>query len=110
MLHDAVQHYPTFGPTKGQVPEGQTLEDMLRTLSYFDPAHLAAWIECPTYIGFRIGDLTAHSMGGLGIFHNLKNVPEDQKGFYPGKDHFHANSHEGGAKFVHELNRIADDE
>ena len=102
MHHDAVRPdtYQTFGPTSGQTPEGQTLDAMLKTLSYFDPAHLAPRITCPTAIGLNVGDLTVHSMGGLGIYKNLTSLPDDKKWFLPGVNGvFHSNSGAGGAKF-----------
>ncbi len=79
MHHTAIKHYQTFGPSRGQIPDGQNLDDLLTTLSYFDPANLATWIKCPTYMALSVGDLTVHSMGGIGIYKNLVNVPDDQK-------------------------------
>jgi cephalosporin-C deacetylase-like acetyl esterase len=101
MLSDSVRPgmYPSFGPTCGQVPPGQTLDDLLRTLSYFDPANLAPWIQCPTVIHLTVGDLTVHSMGGLGVFKNLTGLKDDQKWFFPcANGHFHGGSAAGGAK------------
>jgi cephalosporin-C deacetylase-like acetyl esterase len=101
MLSDSVRPgtYPSFGPTCGQVPPGQTLDDLLRTLSYFDPANLAPWIQCPTVIHLTVGDLTVHSMGGLGVFKNLTGLKDDQKWFFPCVNgHFHGGSAAGGAK------------
>jgi cephalosporin-C deacetylase-like acetyl esterase len=101
MHHDAVRPatYPSFGPAAGQVPAGQTLEDLLRMLSYFDPAHLAPWIRCPTVIHLTVGDLTVHSMGGLGVYKNLTGLDESRKWFLPGVNgHYHAGSAAGGAK------------
>ncbi|MCX7935546.1 MAG: acetylxylan esterase, partial [Planctomycetota bacterium] len=95
MHHDAVRPgtYGTFGPTAGQVPAGQTLEDLLRTLSYYDPAHMAPWIKCPTVIHINVGDLTVHCMGPLGVFKNLTGLPEDKKWFFPGcNSTFHGGS------------------
>lgn len=101
MLNDAVRPgtYSSFGPSAGQVPPGQTLEDLLHTLSYFDPANLAPWITCPTVIHLTVGDLTVHSMGGLGIYKNLTGLPPDRKWFFPASNgHFHAGSGGGRAK------------
>ncbi len=101
MLGDSVRPgtYETFGPTSGQVPPGQTLDDLLKTLSYYDPANMAPWITCPTVIHLTVGDLTAHSMGGLGAFKNLTSLPDDKKWFCPGVNGaFHAGSYEGGVK------------
>ena len=101
MLNDSVRPgtYSSFGPTAGQVPPGQTPEQLLRTLSYFDPANLAPWITCPTVVHLTVGDLTVHSMGGLGVFKNLTGLPDEKKWFFPGVNgHFHAGSAGGGAK------------
>ncbi len=101
MHHDVLTPgtYGTFGPTAGQVPAGQTLDDLKRTLSYYDPAHLAPWIACPTVIHLTVGDLTVHSMGGLGVYKNLTGLKDDQKWFLPGVNgHFHAGSAAGGQK------------
>jgi cephalosporin-C deacetylase-like acetyl esterase len=89
------------------VPEGKTRDDVIAMLSYFDVANLAAWIKCPTYIGLSVGDLTVHAMGGLAAYRNLTQVPDDQKGFYPGPSHLHANSAEGIARHRAEFDRIA---
>jgi cephalosporin-C deacetylase-like acetyl esterase len=99
MHHDALTpgFYSTFGPSAGQVPPGQTLEDLKRTLSYYDPAHLAPRIRCPTIVHLTVGDLTVHAMGGLGVYKNLTGLPDNKKGFYPGVNgHHHAGSREGG--------------
>jgi cephalosporin-C deacetylase-like acetyl esterase len=101
MHGDAVRPgtYATFGPTAGQVPPGQTLDDLLRTLSYYDPANLASRITCPTVIHLTVGDLTVHAMGGLGAFKNLTGLKDDQKWFCPGvNSNFHAGSRDGGLK------------
>lgn len=111
MLHYSTDPntYGSFGPTIGQVPEGQSYPQMLRTLSYYDPAHLAAWIKCPTVIGVTIGDLTVHSMGGLGAYKNLTALPEGEKWFLPGcNGHYHANSAAGGRLMKRMQNRIAE--
>ena len=101
MLNDSARPgtYSSFGPTAGQVPPGQTPDQFLRTLSYFDPANLAPWIKCPTVIHLTVGDLTVHSMGGLGIYKNLTGLKDDQKWFFPGVyGHAHCGSAAGGAK------------
>ncbi len=101
MHHDVLTPgtYQTFGPTAGQVPPGQTLDDLKRTLSYYDPAHLAPRIACPTVIHANVGDLTVHSMGGLGVYNNLTGLKAGQKWFLPGVNgHFHAGSVAGGKK------------
>ncbi len=89
MHHTALPHYHTFGPTLGQIPPGQSRQDLLHTLSYFDPAHLAAWITCPTHVALSVGDLTVHSLGGIGIYKNLVNVPEKQKSLTLGPTRLH---------------------
>lgn len=109
MHHDAVrpETYPTFGPTSGQVPEGQTLEDMITTLSYYDPAHMAPWIRCPTVVGQNVGDLTVHSMGALGVYKNLTGLAEDKKWFLPGvKGHFHAGSRAASKKYGELMDKV----
>ena len=105
-LHEIIDHYGSFGPSRGQVPPGQTVEDLKRTLSYYDPVNMCPWISCPTYIGLQIGDLTVHSMGGLAAYHSLTCVAADAKGFYPGKTHYHACSPEGGRKFRELMDEI----
>jgi cephalosporin-C deacetylase-like acetyl esterase len=111
MLNDSVRPgtYPSFGPTCGQVPPGQTLDDLLRTLSYFDPANLAPWIRCPTVIHLTVGDLTVHSMGGLGVFKNLTGLPDDKKWFFPGVNgHAHGGSVGGGAKAKELMQKVVE--
>jgi cephalosporin-C deacetylase-like acetyl esterase len=101
MLSDSVRPgtYSTFGPSSGQVPPGQTLDDLLRTLSYYDAANMAPRITCPTVIQVNVGDLTVHSMGGLGVFKNLTNLPADKKWFMPGVNgNQHDGSHDGRVK------------
>lgn len=110
MLHDSIDpdRYRSFGPTAGQVPEGQTLDDLKRTLSYYDPANLAQFIECPTVIGVNVGDMCVHSLGGLSAYHNLQKVPADKKWFLPGiRGHAHSNSADGGAKMREVLDLVA---
>jgi len=111
MHHDAVRPgtYGSFGPTSGQVPPGQTLDDLLRTLSYYDPAHLAPWIRCPTVVHLTVGDLTVHSMGGLGVYKNLAGLSDDQKWFLPGVNgHYHAGSRAGGKKAAELIDALLD--
>lgn len=111
MLHEIVDPhmYNSFGPTAGQVPEGQTLEDLKTTLGYFDPANLAATIRCPTVIGVNVGDMTVHSMGGLSAYHNLRNVPEKQKWFLPGvHGNAHSNSADAGQMMRDVIDRVAE--
>jgi cephalosporin-C deacetylase-like acetyl esterase len=106
-LHEILQHYPSFGPSQGQLPPGQTLPELIRMLSYYDPANLAPWIRCPTYVSLMVGDLTVHSMGGLAVYHQLTGLTPEQKGFYPGPSHFHAGSASGGKQFRAALDRLA---
>ena len=113
MLHEIIdgRAYDSFGPTEGQVPPGQTLDDAKRTLSTFDAAHLAPWITCPTVVGLTVGDLTVHCMGGLGVYHNLTALPPGKKWFLPGvNSNFHANSADGGRKMAEIMDRIAEAE
>lgn len=113
MLHDALdfRNYATFGPTAGQVPAGQTLDDLKRTLSYYDPANLAPRIRCPTVVHVNIGDLTVHAMGGLGVFKNLTGLAEDRKWFFPGVNgHYHAGARAGGAKAAELIKALVGDE
>jgi cephalosporin-C deacetylase len=110
MLHHSVDPdtYGSFGPTAGQVPEGQTLDDLKRTLSYYDPAHLAPRITCPTAIGLNVGDMTVHSMGGLGAYKNLRRLRPSQKWFLPGcKGTLHSNSDEAARTFRRMRDRLA---
>lgn len=106
-LHEILQYYPSFGPSQGQVPVGQTLPDLVRTLSYYDPANLAPWIRCPTHIGLQVGDTTVHSMGGLAVYHQLTGLAPEQKGFYPGPNHAHACSARGKMQFAAAMDRLA---
>jgi cephalosporin-C deacetylase-like acetyl esterase len=97
-MHELILNYSGFGPSIGNVPEGQTVEDLITTLSYYDAVNMCPWIEAPTVIGLSVGDLTVHSMGGLAAYKNLTSLPPEEKWFFPGPTHFHANSPEGGAK------------
>jgi cephalosporin-C deacetylase-like acetyl esterase len=81
--------YPSFGPSAGQVPAGQSVDDVERMLSYYNPVNFAPMIRCPTYVGSNVGDLTVHSMGPLAAYANLTGLSHDQKAFYPGFTHFH---------------------
>jgi len=107
MLHEIVTKYPSFGPTLGQKPQGQTLQRYLRTLSYVDPVHLCPWIRCPTYIGCSVGDMTVHAMGPLAAYRNLTALDPSQKAFFPGPRPAHSNSAEAGAFFQRQRDRLA---
>ena len=111
MLHHTVEPsaYGSFGPTAGQTPEGWTLQEFKDMLAYYDPANMAPWIECPTVIGVTTGDLTVHSMGGLGVYKNLTGLDEDEKWFFPSTyiSHYHANSSRGGKKMKEIMNEMA---
>ena len=111
MLHYTVDPdcYGSFGPSPGQVPDGWTLQDFKNMLAYYDPANMAPWIECPTVIGVTTGDLTVHSMGGLGVYKNLSGLDEDEKWFFPSTyvSHFHANSKRGGRKMSEIMDEMA---
>jgi cephalosporin-C deacetylase len=102
MLHYSVdpKYYKSFGPTAGQTPEGWTLAEFKDMLAYYDPANMAPWIKCPTVIGVTTGDLTVHSMGGLGIYKNLTTLEDDQKWFLPSThiSNRHSNSRRGSQK------------
>lgn len=99
MHHTALGNYQTFGPSLGQIPQGQSMDDLRTTLSYFDPANLAAWIKCPTHVALSVGDLTVHSMGGIGIYKNLINVPADRKSLTIGPAPLHHKPPEAEALF-----------
>jgi len=86
---EIMDHYASFGPSRGQVPAGQTVEQVQKMLSYYNPVNFCPWIKCPTYVGSNIGDLTVHSMGPLAAYHNLTALKPDCKAFYPGFTHFH---------------------
>lgn len=87
--HEIMENYPSFGPSKGQVPPGQTLQDVEKMLSYYNPVNFCPLVRCPTYVGSNIGDLTVHSMGPLAAYHNLRGLEPKEKAFYPGFTHFH---------------------
>ena len=112
MLHYTVDPtcYGSFGPTAGQAPEGWTLQDLKNMLAYYDPANMAPWITCPTVIGVTTGDLTVHSMGGLGVYHNLTGLSDDEKWFLPSQyiSHYHANSKRGGKKMAEFMDKLAE--
>ncbi len=82
--NEIMENYPSFGPSKGQVPEGKTLKDVEQMLSYYNPVNFCPRIKCPTYVGSNIGDLTVHSMGPLAAFQNLSSLKGADKAFYPG--------------------------
>lgn len=111
MLHYTVDPtcYGSFGPTAGQAPEGWALQDLKDMLAYYDPANMAPWIQCPTVIGVTTGDLTVHSMGGLGVYHNLTGLSDDEKWFLPSQyiSHYHANSKRGGKKMAEFMDKLA---
>ena len=86
---EIMENYPSFGPSRGQIPAGSTLADTERLLSYYNPVNFCPSIKCPAYVGSNIGDLTVHSMGPLAAFHNLTGLHSGQKAFYPGFSHFH---------------------
>ena len=84
-----MHNYGSFGPSLGIVPPGMAPAAVETILSYYNPANFAPWIQCPTYVGSNIGDLTVHSMGPLAAYHNLTRLPPDQKAFHPGFTHAH---------------------
>jgi cephalosporin-C deacetylase-like acetyl esterase len=87
--YEIMHSYGSFGPSLGIVPEGMTAEDVERVLSYYNPVNFCPWIQCPTYVGSNIGDLTVHSMGPLAAYHNLTSLRADGKDFFPGFTHAH---------------------
>lgn len=87
--NEIMSNYGSFGPTKGQVPPGQTLADLEKMLSYYNPVNFCPYIKCPAYVGSNIGDLTVHSMGPLAAYHNLTGLKPEDKAFYPGYTHDH---------------------
>lgn len=111
MLHEIIdpEKYGSFGPSAGQVPDGQSLEDVQLTLSYYDPANLAQFIQCPTVIGVNVGDMCVHSIGGLSAYHNLQQLDEDHKWFLPGvHGTAHRNSADAGEKMRQVLDRVVE--
>jgi cephalosporin-C deacetylase len=104
---EIMEHYPSFGPTKGQVPPGQTLRETEKMLSYYNPVNFCPSIKCPTYVGSNIGDLTVHSMGPLAAYHNLTGLKPEQKAFYPGFTHFHGSGPGLGVKTREVLENLA---
>ncbi len=99
-------NYPSFGPSRGQTPPGKTDEQTAVLLSYYNPANFAAMIQCPTYVGSNIGDLTVHSMGPLAAYHNLVQLDPSQKEFYPGFSHFHGSGPGLGVKTKEILEKL----
>ncbi len=95
---EIMENYSSFGPSRGLVPVGQTLQDLENMLSYYNPVNFCPWITCPTYVGSNIGDLTVHSMGPLAAYKNLTALKDDQKDFYPGFTHFHGSGPGLGVK------------
>lgn len=86
---EIMEHYGTFGPSKGVIPPGKTLQETENLLSYYNPANFSPLITCPTYVGSNIGDLTVHSMGPIAAYRNLTSLTPAQKAFYPGFTHSH---------------------
>ena len=104
---EIMENYPSFGPSKGVIPPGRTLEQVERMLSYYNPVNFCPYIKCPAYVGSNIGDLTVHSMGPLAAYHNLTALPADQKDFYPGWTHFHGSGPGLGKKKSEILTALA---
>ncbi len=102
--HEIMRYYGSFGPSAGILPDGVTLEQGERILSYYNPANFAPRIQVPTHVGSNIGDLTVHSMGPLAIYQNLTGLTEDQKAFHPGFTHGHGS----GPSLTRERRRILD--
>ncbi len=88
-FHEILSSYWSFGPKLGQLPEGQTLDHLKITLSYYDAVNFCPRITIPTYIGFNVGDTTVHAMGGLAAWHNLVNLPADRKHLFIGYSFMH---------------------
>jgi len=87
--HEIMRYYESFGPSAGILPDGFSLEQGVRILSYYNPANFAPRIRIPTHVGINIGDITVHSMGPLAVYRNLTGLNDDQKAFHPGFTHFH---------------------
>jgi len=104
---EIMRYYGSFGPSRGVIPEGKTLADVDKLLSYYNPANFCPWIRCPTYVGSNIGDLTVHSMGPLAAYHNLTALKADRKDFYPGFTHMHGSGAGLGRKQREILEKIA---
>jgi hypothetical protein len=70
---------------------------------------MAPRITYPTVIGVPTGHPTVHSMGGLGVYHNLTGLSEDEKWFLPSEyiSHYHANSKRGGKKVAEFMDKFA---
>jgi cephalosporin-C deacetylase len=105
-FHEMIEHYPSFGPGKGQIPEGQTLEDLTKTLSYYDVVNFCPWITCPTTIGLNVGDTTVHSMGGLAAFKNLTALDDSRKHLFLGHTYMHGASKDFTAAQNHLLENL----
>jgi hypothetical protein len=101
-----MRNYSSFGPSSGQVPPGQSLENVETMLSYYNPVNFCPLIRCPAYVGSNIGDLTVHSMGPLAAFHNLTGVKPEDKAFYPGYTHFHGSGPGLGVKSKEWLDKL----
>ncbi len=104
---EIMDNYPSFGPSIGQVPEGKTVADVQRALSYYNPVNFAPLIKCPTYVGSNIGDVTVHSLGPLAAYHNLTGLAPENKAFYPGFTHFHGSGPGLGVKAKEVLESLA---
>lgn len=106
--HEIMNHYASFGPSKGVIPPGKTVAEVERMLSYYNPVNFCARIQCPTYIGANIGDLTVHSLGPLAAYQNLTGLRPDQKDFYPGFTHFHGSGPGLGRKTKEWLDKLSE--
>jgi cephalosporin-C deacetylase-like acetyl esterase len=103
---EIMRNYSSFGPSSGQVPPGQSLENVETMLSYYNPVNFCPLIRCPAYVGSNIGDLTVHSMGPLAAYHNLTGVKPEDKAFYPGYTHFHGSGPGLGVKSKEWLDKL----
>ncbi len=103
---EIMENYPSFGPSAGRVPEGKTLKDVEKLLSYYNPVNFCPSIACPAYVGSNIGDLTVHSMGPLAAYHNLTGLKAGDKDFYPGFTHFHGSGPGLGVKSKEWLEKL----
>ena len=104
---EIMDNYPSFGPSIGQVPEGKTVADVQRALSYYNPVIFAPLIKCPAYVGSKIGDVTLQSLGPLAAYHNLTGLAPENKAFYPGFTHFHGSGPGLGVKAKEVLESLA---
>lgn len=88
-FHEILSSYWSFGPKLGQLPKGQTLEQLKTTLSYYDAVSFCPRITVPTYLGFNVGDTTVHAMGPLAAWRSLTRVPADRKHLFIGYSSMH---------------------